>query len=186
MHERLKEKHHRESGARLAALIEDGHRQTLALIAGLSEEQLLGPRLPTVNPLRWELGHVAHFYATFFLRELGDLRPLPPGRDELYDSFVVDHDDRWDLPLPSMAETLRYKEDVKARLLERLPREPDPAETYLCLLGLYHEDMHDEAFLMTRQTLEYPAPPFAREPPAQPAASGPLPGDCEVPGGSFV
>jgi iron(II)-dependent oxidoreductase len=51
---------------------------------------------------------------------------------------------------------------------------------------LYHEDMHDEAFLMTRQTLEYPAPPVARDPPAEHPASGPLPGDCEVPGGSFV
>lgn len=186
MHERLLEKHHRESGAALQAMVEDAHRRTLALVGGLSEEQLMGPRLPTVNPLRWEVGHVAHFYATFVLRELGDLRPVPPGRDELYDSFVVDHEDRWDLALPSTKDTLRYKQEVKSRVLERLPGEPDPVATYLCLLGVQHEDMHDEAFLMTRQTLEYPTPALARERDPQAATAGQLPGDAEVPGGRLV
>lgn len=186
MHERLREKHHRASAAALGGLIQDARRRTLQLIDGLSEEQLMGPRLPTVNPLRWEIGHVAHFYAAFVLRQLGDRGEVLPGQDELYDSFIVDHDDRWDLALPSTPETLRFMEEVQSRVLGSLGSEPDPAETYLCLLAVQHEDMHDEAFLMTRQTLEYPAPRLPRERDPRTAEAGPLPGDVEIPGGRFA
>ena len=37
----------------------DAHNRTLELAAGLDEEQLIGPKLPIVNPLCWEIGHVA-------------------------------------------------------------------------------------------------------------------------------
>lgn len=186
MHERLREKHHRASAATLVGLIQDARRRTLQLIDGLSEEQLMGPRLPTVNPLRWEIGHVAHFYAAFVLRELGGRGEVLPGQDELYDSFVVDHDDRWDLPLPSTRDTLRFMEEVQTRVLEALSGEPDPVKTYLCLLAVQHEDMHDEAFLMTRQTLEYPPPRLPSERDPRTAEAGTSPGDVLIPGGPFA
>jgi len=46
--------------------------------------------------------------------------------------------------------------------------------------------MHDEAYTYTRQTLGYPEPRFhgARRP--ADADAGPLPGDVDVPGGTFV
>src|SRR5262249_48627272 len=53
------------------------------------------------------------------------------------------------------------------------------------LLALYHEDMHDEAFLYTRQTHGWPAPPLVTTPPPD-ADAGPLAGDVRVPGGSFL
>lgn len=186
MHERLREKHHRASAAALRDLVEDARRTTLSLIASLSEQQLIGPRLPTLNPLRWEIGHVAHFYAAFVLRELGANGEVLPGQDELYDSFVVDHDDRWDLPLPSTEDTLRFMEEVQSRVIEAVSGDPDPVKTYLCLLAVQHEDMHDEAFLMTRQTLAYPPPPLPRAPRAPAAAPGPLPDDASIPGGRFL
>ena len=31
---------------------------------------------------------------------------------------------------------------------------------YFYLLALFHEDMHNEAFMYTRQTLAYPGPPL--------------------------
>ena len=39
----------------------DVRQRTIELVADLSDEQLLGPRLPIVNPLLWEIGHTAWF-----------------------------------------------------------------------------------------------------------------------------
>src|SRR5262249_46814416 len=99
------------------------------------------------------------------------------------DSAAVAHDVRWDLLLPTRAATLAYMADVLERVCEPLQRrEPSPEEAYFLLLTLFHEDMHAEAFLMTRQTLGYPRP--AALPDAPPAA-GPLTGDVAIPGGTF-
>src|SRR5262249_33162301 len=57
------------------------------------------------------------------------------------------------------------------------------------LLSIFHEDMHGEAFLYTRQTLAYPAPregAFAGKPAGVPGQGGPLPGDVVIPGGTFL
>ena len=52
-------------------------------------------------------------------------------------------------------------------------------------LTVFHEDMHDEAFTYTRQTLGYPAP---RASPRRSGGAGAVayPGDAEVPGGEFL
>ena len=41
----------------IAQQVQDAHDRTLALIQGLNAEQMMGPLLATVNPLRWEIGH---------------------------------------------------------------------------------------------------------------------------------
>ena len=58
------------SKKKLIKMLEDARQRTYELVDGLSAEQLMGPRLGTVNPLRWEIGHVAYFYEYFILREL--------------------------------------------------------------------------------------------------------------------
>ncbi len=173
--------------AQLAEWLRDACQSALELVADLSDEQLLGPRLPVVNPLLWEVGHLAWFQEKWVLRRDG--KPsLRADADALYDSAAVPHDTRWDLPLPSREETLSYRQAVLERALERVQREPDAEETYFLLLTIYHEDMHAEAFTITRQILGYPAPrpTFAATSEESRAGSGPLPGDVEVPGGSFL
>jgi iron(II)-dependent oxidoreductase len=171
--------------AQLAAWLVDAHARTLALVDDLSDEQLLGPRLAIVNPLWWELGHVAWFAEKWVLRHAGGAPPLRADGDALYDSSAVAHDTRWDLPLPSRAETVRYAREVHVRILDRVERGLDDRTRYFVLLALYHEDMHDEAFLYTRQTHGWSAPPLATTTPAD-ADAGPLPGDVRVPGGTFL
>ena len=148
----------------------------------------MGPKLDIVNPLLWEIGHVAWFQDHFVRRRLDDRAPLLAGADELYDSMRVAHDDRWDLPLPSLDGTLRYLDQVCETVLARLDQPLAGApDSYLYQLVTFHEDMHDEAFAYSRQTLGYRAPRFGRwadGPPADDAA-GPYPGDVAVPGGRF-
>jgi len=185
----LAEKRSRLPAAELAARVEGARARTLALMADLSDEELEVPRLPIVNPLRWELGHVAFFYEAFLLRLLDGGEPLIEGGDELFDSFKVDHADRWSLELPSRAGILAYMQRVHERVIKRLgAREPDARETYLYLLAGFHEDMHAETFHYARQTLGYPAPALAAARGAgEPERSaGPWPGDVDVAGGTHL
>jgi gamma-glutamyl hercynylcysteine S-oxide synthase len=161
----------------------DARQRTLALVHDLNDEQWMGPRLATVNPLLWELGHVGWFQEHWVLRHARKL--ARPVRDDLYDSSHVPHDTRWDLPLPSRDATLAHLKAVVDTVVEGLPRLTDASrEPYFLFLAIFHEDMHGEAFWMTRQTLAYPNvswnPQAAH--PAQPGAEG----DAHIPGGTFV
>ena len=173
----------------LVQLVNDARERTLELVADLADEQLTVTKLEIVNPFRWELGHVAFFYDVFLLRVLGSDGFLLEGAENLYDSFKVDHDDRWALPLPTRKETSAYMRRVFDQVVDRLgSHEPNGDETYLYLLSVLHEDMHGEAFTYMRQTLEYPEPQFsiAQEKSIHiDIGSGPWPGNVEIPGGIF-
>lgn len=168
--------------------LKDARQRTLELIDDLGDEQMIVPMLEIVNPPLWEIGHVAFFYEIFVLRLLDQGEPIIKGAEELFDSFQVDHDDRWDLPMLSRKAVLDYLETVLNRLIDRLnSHEPSAWETYLYLLSIFHEDMHCEAITYTRQTLEYAKPKLnaAREIDKQVTNAGLLSGDVEIPGGTF-
>jgi iron(II)-dependent oxidoreductase len=171
--------------ATVTVWLRDARRRTLELVGDLSDEQLLGPRLPIVNPLLWEIGHLAWFQEKWLLRRQG-APSLRPDADTLYDSSAVPHATRWDLPLPPRDQTLRYMQAVLDRALERAHGRPDGADVYFLLLALFHEDMHAEAFAYTRQTLGYAAPRLALARMPQGQGRGPWPGDVTVPGGEFL
>jgi iron(II)-dependent oxidoreductase len=171
----------------LADWVRDARQRTIELIADLSRDQMLGPRLPHVNPLLWEVGHVAWFQEKWVLRHAAGQAPIRADADALYDSAAVPHDTRWDLPLPGPEETRRYLGDVRHRVLDWLGRQDarGPA-AYFILLSVFHEDMHAEAFTYTRQTLGYPPPRLSQTGPRLSDGAGSLPGDVAVPGGTFA
>src|SRR5262249_21617166 len=142
----------------LSAWVRDARRRTLELVAGLDERRLMGPRLAIVNPLLWEIGHVAWFQEHWVLRHAAGQASARADADALWDSSAVAHDTRWALPLPALEQTLGYMRDVEARVLRVLDDAPSPAVRYHAEYTVYHEDMHDEAFAYTRQTLGYPPP----------------------------
>ena len=173
------------SSARLTDYLADARARTLELVHGLDAAQLMGPCLDIVNPLLWEIGHVGWFHEYFALRQLDGGSPRLPNADALYNSSTVPHDVRWELPLPSLHGTLDYMARVQDAMVRRLDRSmASEDETSLYLMTIYHEDMHDEAFTYSRQTLGYAAPVFAAAQHAVVEAEvGPLPGDVAVPGG---
>src|SRR3989304_5312468 len=112
--------HAKVSAGDVAHMLMDARARTLTLIANLTDEQLMGPRLKIVNPLLWEIGHVAWFQEKWVLRHRGKEKPIRADGDTLYDSARVPHDTRWDLPFPSREETLAYMQRVMNRIIERL------------------------------------------------------------------
>ncbi len=174
----------------LTHILDDARARTLALAHGLDQDQRMGPMLTIVNPLLWEIGHVAWFHEIFILRWLDGGDSFIDGADQLYDSTAVDHDTRWDLPLPSFGETLDYMSRVNDALAARLGQSisgnlATPLDGYYYRLVTFHEDMHDEAFTSTRQVLAYPRPDFetAGNLDAAITGAGPLTGDVDIPGG---
>ena len=174
----------------IAAALQDARRRTLALVADLDDEQMMGPRLEIVNPFLWEIAHVTWFQEKWALRHLRGEPPVLERGDELYDSTAIPHEVRWDLPMLSREETLGYMGRVLDQVLDRLqggPEDLPEQERYFHLLPLFHEDMHGEAFAYTRQTLGYPAPQLGGAgPPADLDAEHGVEGDVEVAGGEFM
>lgn len=183
---------HRVASATLIAMLEDARQRTLALTRDLSDEQLLGPRLETVNPPLWELGHLGFFYDHFVLHLLqGRDHYHLPGAAQLYDSSKIAHDLRWELPLPDREQTLAYLAAVSDSLIARLPAgTASEVDSYGYQLAIFHEDMHGEALTYTRQTLGYATPALGYPAPSlgggrapEAAAAGTLPGDVSIPAG---
>jgi iron(II)-dependent oxidoreductase len=146
----------------LVEMMQSARQRTLELLDGLTQEQLIGPKLPTVNPMLWEVGHVAWFHEYFILRRVHGAAPLLARGDQLYDSIAIAHDTRWDLPVYPLPELRDYMARVLDRLTARLPAGlADERDSFLYQFTTFHEDMHDEAFTWARQTLAYPTPRFA-------------------------
>src|SRR5688572_12504742 len=150
----------------LAGWVRDARQRSLAIVEKLSDEQLLGPRLAIVNPMRWEIGHVGWFQEYWILRHSLEQPPLRSDGDSLYDSAKVHHDTRWDLPLPTRSETLAYVAEIERRVLDHLLSGELDDHLYFVRLAVFHEDMHAEAFLYTHQTHGWPAPFPLSMPPA--------------------
>lgn len=188
------------SPVQLHAQLSEARQRTLELIGDLSDEQMIGPRLDIVNPLRWEIGHVGYFQEYWILRQLRGESPTWPEGDRLYDSARIAHDARWDLPIPSKADTLAYIQ----RILDRVTKGSATAdggrkidgydEAYFTRLALLHEYMHSEAMTYTRQTLGYTPPSIgiaaARDERESSLGAGNEGGgslgDAEIPGGTFM
>ncbi len=178
--------------------LREARARLLELVGDLSDEQMIGPRLAIVNPLRWEIAHVAHFQEFWLLRHQRGYERITPDNgldsDKLYDSAHVHHDTRWDLPLPSKLATIDYTQRILDRVTEEVlkkPAKPDANgydDNYFLHLSLLHEDMHNEAITYTRQTLGYRACSSAfRRLRLQPPEGGTTSalGDAFIPGGVF-
>src|SRR5688572_32872911 len=91
-----------------------------AYAAVLDSAGMRVPYEPSLNPPLWELGHVGWFQEYWIgrNRERGCGIACDPAHargssllhaaDSFYDSSVVEHRSRWELPLPDAAATRRY------------------------------------------------------------------------------
>lgn len=159
----------RLAGHALADALRDSRARTLALVQDLSNEQLAMPRQAGVNPVAWELAHVAWFGEFWMLRgphrvdEQGLIHAAKPARiagpDALFDSARLAHAQRWQIQLPARDHLLDILSRQLEACLEVLPAGDSDEALYFHRLSLFHEDMHGEALMWMRDALGYPAPP---------------------------
>lgn len=169
------------AGSALAQALRESRARTLALTEDLGDAQWQVPRQAGINPIAWELAHLAWFAEFWVLRGPhrfdGEGRvqaarpPRHAGPDALLDSSRLPHDERWAVPLPSRAEVRAMLDAQLEGCLAALPHaEKDDRALYFHRLALLHEDMHGEALIWLRQSLDYPAPAAEQLPRQAPRA----------------
>ena len=171
------------AGEALAAALRDSRARTWALVGELTPAQWQPPRRPGVNPIAWELAHLAWFAEFWVLRgphvraAQGHAEAREPARfaapDAHFDSARLTHAARWSTPMPSRTDLVAMLAGQLEACIAALPRngdargtgaedaddaEDDDSALYFPRLALFHEDMHGEAFCWLRSTLGYPAP----------------------------
>ena len=159
----------RLAGDALAAALRDSRAHTWAMVGDLSDAQWRPPQLPGVNPIAWELAHLAWFAEFWVLRgphardadghAVARRAARFTGPDALFDSARLAHTARWTTPMPTRADL----EPMLARQLDACidalpPDGDDDAALDFARLALFHEDMHGEAFCCLRAALGYAAP----------------------------
>ncbi len=156
------------SGPALATALRKSRSITLACVADLDDDAWRVPERAEVNPIAWELAHLAWFAEFWTLRgphrvdaEGRVCAARPPriaGPDELLDSSLLAHPDRWKVDLPSRQQAYDMLDAQLEAVIAALPGGDDDATLYFHRLVLLHEDMHGEALTRTRALLGH-APP---------------------------
>ena len=180
----------RLSGPALADALRDTRARTWALVDDLSDAQWLPPLQNGVNPVTWELAHLAWFAEFWILRgphtrdaqgiAVAQRPPLFLGPDEHLDSAQLPHAARWTTPLPSRAALKTLLDQQLQACIQAVPHtsglQADEADRalYFHRLALFHEDMHAEAFCWMRSSLGYAAPQGLAPPTLQAAQTAPV------------
>lgn len=138
----------------LAAQFTAIRKQSEALTAGLSAEDMMVQSLPEASPAKWHLAHTTWFFETFVLREFAAAyRPTQPDFLWLFNSYYNGISAQ---PLkklracfsrPSLAEILDYRAQIDAAILALLEQDPTEAARACIELGLNHEQQHQELLL---------------------------------------
>jgi dimethylhistidine N-methyltransferase len=170
---------------RLLARYRNVRRQTAELAAPLSPEDQLAQAMADASPTKWHLAHTAWFFETFILAKfLANYELFDPNYSYLFNSYYEAIGARHPRPArglltrPAAAEVMAFRTHVDEGMERLLAGHTPPAVHDLILLGLAHEEQHQELILMDILSL------FASSP-LKPAYSprGPTPSPAHGPGG---
>lgn len=136
------------------AQFRDVRERTLALCSGLTAEDMMVQSTPEASPAKWHLAHTAWFFESFILREFAPgYRPFNTEFQWLfnsyYESFSIFPEKRLraSFSRPSLDEVLRYREHVNAGIEILLDGDADPEVLRRVVMGLNHEEQHQELLL---------------------------------------
>jgi gamma-glutamyl hercynylcysteine S-oxide synthase len=170
----------------LGALMQARER-TLALVAGLSEEDLTKVHSPIMSPLAWDLGHIAAYEDLWLAHRHAGLELLRPDLADLYDAFETPRAVRGDIEALGPEDARAYMHEVRERVAEALRRR-GVGDGDVCEMVIRHELQHSETM---RQTLAIAGLLPAGEPPTigvaePPPRSREESGWLQIPAGSFA
>ncbi|MGZ3813315.1 MAG: ergothioneine biosynthesis protein EgtB [Mucilaginibacter sp.] len=126
-------------------------KRTEEICSPLQTEDYVVQPVPDVSPPKWHLGHTTWFFETFILR------PYFMGYQEfdsqynfVFNSYYetvgtrVIRTDRGNLSRPTVADIYKYREYVDEAMDKFLGQEPSADVKELLILGLNHEEQHQE------------------------------------------
>jgi ergothioneine biosynthesis protein EgtB len=168
-------------------------KQTEELCQPLAIEDYGLQSMPEASPPKWHLAHTTWFFETFLLSRFKDgYRPFHPEFNFLFNSYYNAAGPRWARPergqlsRPTVEEVYGYRrsidDEVSGLLNGTQGQRPEIVE--LCMLGLNHEQQHQELILtdLKHAFAKNPLRPIYRETAANRGAA-PLSSWIDFPGG---
>lgn len=158
-----------------------------ALAKALSPEDLAAQAMADASPGKWHLAHASWFFEAMILAAEDGYQPVDPRLQTLFNSYYeslgrrVERHERGLMTRPSLDEVLAYRAEIDGRMEARIGQGFETElEKYLFVLGLHHDQQHQELFLMDLLALLACSPldpaAYAEEPrpagPRQPARGG--------------
>lgn len=154
---------------------------TEELAAPLSAEDQTVQTMPDVSPTKWHRGHVTWFFETFLLeRGLSGYEPFDTDFGYIFNSYYEalgarhPRPERGHLSRPGIADVAAYREHVDGAMTALLDRPLDPDLADLAVLGINHEEQHQELLLMDVKHV------LSRNPMGPSYASGAVSGQATV------
>lgn len=128
---------------------------TLDLCSSLAPEDTVVQSMPDVSPTKWHLGHVTWFFERFVLEAFdAAYQRLNDQYDFIFNSYYYSAGQmharprRGLLTRPTLADIIAYRTHVDAAMQNLLQHSgDDPALSERVILGLNHEQQHQELLL---------------------------------------
>jgi ergothioneine biosynthesis protein EgtB len=149
-------------------------RQTEDLCLPLSPEDMMVQSCAEASPAKWHLAHTTWFFETFLLREfLAGYREFHPDFKWLFNSYYNSVSDQPDKKLrasfsrPPVEAIFQYRQHVQEGIQQLLASNPPEEATRRIVLGLHHEQQHQEllAYDIKHALWTNPLrPPYLNEP----------------------
>jgi iron(II)-dependent oxidoreductase len=138
-----------QSPADFLEALEQARRETLALVASLSEQDLERVHSPIMSPLVWDLGHIAAYEDLWLAHRYAGMPLLRPDLADCYDAFETPRAVRGDIEALGADDARAYLQDVRDRTAAVI-RSRGVGDGVICEMVLRHELQHSETM---RQTL---------------------------------
>jgi ergothioneine biosynthesis protein EgtB len=126
-------------------------KHTHAICSHLQTEDYVVQPVADVSPPKWHIGHTTWFFETFILKPyFMGYQEFDPNYNYVFNSYYeavgnrVIRTDRGNLSRPTVIDIYRYREYVDDAMAEFLCKEPEPDVHELIVLGLNHEEQHQE------------------------------------------
>lgn len=127
---------------------------SLKICAGLKTEDYVVQPMEDVSPPKWHLGHTTWFFETFILLpNYSGYQVFNPDYNFVFNSYYeaagarVIRTDRGNLSRPSVEDIYGYRKYVDEAMVNYLGMEIPPDLNDLIVLGLNHEQQHQELLI---------------------------------------
>ena len=136
----------------LARFYRDVRRLSLAIAEPLSAEDQTVQSMPDASPTKWHLAHTTWFFEKMVLSRDPNYEPFDANYDAIFNSYYLGlgtpftRANRGLLTRPGIAEVYAYRDHVD-RAMEKMLQHVGPERRATIVLGLNHEQQHQELML---------------------------------------
>ncbi|HXI01249.1 MAG TPA: ergothioneine biosynthesis protein EgtB [Sphingobacteriaceae bacterium] len=125
--------------------------RSVQICSPLKTEDYVVQPVADVSPPKWHLGHTTWFFETFFLKPyIKGYKEFDPDYNYVFNSYYetlgtrVIRTDRGNLSRPAVEDVYRYREYVDKAMEAALNHELTIEQSELLVMGLNHEQQHQE------------------------------------------